>query len=222
MVTITSSSLMSDSQALSALVGRISTRCVTKPHQRSWMQINIKDVKIKLTHYTLRHYNSWDTEALRYWNLEGSNDGQSWIPIRQHMDDKALRRVGASHTWPVDTNQYFSFFRIYMTGRNSNNHWYLACSGVEFYGNAFGGIVSKLSDAQIIKIPSPSFQIPQIPQIPIAPQMPIPVQNINSNSFDYDRDFDQNGLVHFLATKCNTQQWQNPVRLGLYQYVQVV
>ncbi len=68
-VTVTSSSLMSDSQP-PAFVGRLNTRCVTKPNQRSWTQVNVKDVKIKLTHYTLRHSNSWDTEALRYWNFE--------------------------------------------------------------------------------------------------------------------------------------------------------
>ena len=243
MVTVTSSSLMSDSQPLSALVGRMSTRCVTKPHQRSWMQINIKDVKIKLTHYTLRHYNSWDTEALRYWNLEGSNDGQSWIPIRQHMDDRALRKAGATHTWAVDTNQYFNNFRIYMTGRNSNNHWYLACSGIELYGSSFGGIVSQRRDAKIKPSgPNNNIQNQQQQQQGMAPMisgMNIPppmimnnnnnnmmpninnnnlqqqnVQNLNSDTFDYVRDFDNNGLVNFLATKCNTQQWQNPAQLG--------
>jgi len=228
MVTVTSSSLMSDSQPLSALVGRMQTRCVTKPHQRSWMQININDVKVKLTHYTLRHYNSWDTEALRYWNLEGSNDGQSWIPIRQHMDDRALRKAGASHTWAVDTNQYFNHFRLFMTGRNSNNHWYLACSGMELYGNAYGGIVSQRANAQISAVPlSPSAaampmpmgMMPQPNMGGIQPMnlvgMQQPMQpNLNSDSFEYVRDFDGNGLVHFLGTKCNTQQWMNPAQLG--------
>jgi len=251
MVTVTSSSLMSDSQPLSALVGRMSTRCVTKPHQRSWMAINVKDVKMRLTHYTLRHYNSWDTEALRYWNLEGSNDGQSWIPIRQHMDDRALRKAGASHTWAVDTNQFFSHFRLYMTGRNSNNHWYLATSGMELYGKAFGGVVSAKADAQLsmsavnspVKPPMampnmaamggqgmPAMQMPNMPmmnmqamgnmaQQAMAAQMSNQnlfgaVPNLNAESFAYVRDFDNNGLVTFLGTKCNTQQWQNPAQLG--------
>jgi len=221
MVTVTSSSLMSDSQPLSALVGRLQTRCVTKPHQRSWMQINTKDVKIKVSHYTLRHYNSWDTEALRYWNLEGSNDGQSWIPIRQHMDDRALRKAGMAHTWAVDTNQYFSYFRVYMTGRNSNNHWYLACSGIELYGHAFGGIVSKRHN---VKVPSSNNPVqPVIPRVNPQPSHndPFPHNNappnLNVDSFQYARDFDNNGLVTFLGTRCNTQQWQNPAQLGFIQ-----
>jgi len=247
MVTVTSSSLMSDSQPLSALVGRISTRCVTKPHQKSWMQINLKEVKIKLTHYTLRHYNSWDTEALRYWNLEGSNDGQSWVPIRQHMDDRALRKSGGSHTWAVDTNHYFSNLRLFMTGRNSNNHWYLACSGVELYGTAFGGIVSErptgaLPQADHVQqhmqgmmggmpnmaamnmggMPMPMPMNPMMPpnmMMPMnaMPPMPPPPNAAarGGDTFAYSRDFDGNGLIEFLATKCNTQQWQNPAQLGV-------
>ncbi|ETN98493.1 E3 ubiquitin-protein ligase HECTD1, partial [Reticulomyxa filosa] len=123
LVNVDASSLMSDSAPLSALCGRASVRCVTKPHQKSWMSIDLKDIKMRLSHYTLRHYNSWDTEALRFWVLEGSDDGVAWIPLRQHADDKALRKSGMTHTWPIETSQYFSRFRLFMTGRNSNNHW---------------------------------------------------------------------------------------------------
>ena len=34
-------------------------------------------------------------------------------------------------------------FRIYMTDKNSNGRWYLAVSGIELYGIAFGGLVSE-------------------------------------------------------------------------------
>jgi hypothetical protein len=41
--------------------------------------------------YTLRHYSSWDVEALRSWRLEGSSDGGlTWTPIRVHVDDASL------------------------------------------------------------------------------------------------------------------------------------
>eukprot|EP01084_Bolivina_argentea_P100315 180137_1 len=231
MVQVTSSSLMSDSQPLSALVGRLTTRTVTKPHQRSWMCVNLKTIKMKPTHYTLKHYNSWDTEALRYWNLEGSNDGNSWTPIRQHMDDRALRKAGCSHTWAVDTPQFYSQFRIYMTGRNSNNHWYLACSGMELYGTAFGGCVSQNHKAVLEMAPA-AFGMN--PAAMMNANMAAAANNglmmmqggammggaaaggagMMSDTFDYSRDFDGKGLVHFLATKCNTQQWQNPAKMG--------
>ena len=139
LVEATASSLMSDSQPITHLVGRTSVRCLTKAYQNSWMKVNLEDIKIKLSHYTLRHYSSWDTGALRHWNLEGSNDGYNWTVIRQHVDDRSLRKAGGTHTWSVNSDRYFSQFRIMMTGENSNNNWYLACSVMELYGNAYGG-----------------------------------------------------------------------------------
>jgi len=59
-------------EVLSVCIAHVvqSVRCVTKPHPKSWIAINLKDVKVRPTHYLLRHYSSWDTEALRYWNFE--------------------------------------------------------------------------------------------------------------------------------------------------------
>ncbi len=45
------------------------------------------------------------------------------------------------HAWALDTNNHFNNFRLYMIGRNSNNHWYLACSG---------GFVSQKYSSKII------------------------------------------------------------------------
>jgi len=241
LVEVKSSSLMSDSQPLSSICGRVAVRCVTKPHQKSWMLIHLKDVKIKLTKYSLRHYNSWDTEALRYWNLEGSNDGISWVPLRQHLDDRSLRKSGMPHTWSIDTSIFYSYFRIYMTGRNSNNHWYLACSGLELYGLATGGVVSERANARI-----PQIQLQQQPPMaygaanplqqqhkgggiqsksqaqsynynnyPNIKQIQLDRQKNNISTFIYKRDFDGYGIVYWLATSCGTNNWMNPVQLNL-------
>eukprot|EP01084_Bolivina_argentea_P256702 432294_1 len=79
LVTCKSSSLMADSQTIHAIVGRTVTRCVTKPLKSSWMMIDFKNFAIAPTHYTLRHYASWDTEALRNWRFEASLDKKKWI-----------------------------------------------------------------------------------------------------------------------------------------------
>eukprot|EP01084_Bolivina_argentea_P317526 550549_1 len=180
---------MSDSQPLSSLCGRLSTRCVTKPHQRSWMQINLRDVKIKLTHYTLRHYSSWDTEALRNWDLEASHDGKAWVQLHRHKNDESISQKGQAYTWKVDNcEEFFQFFRIILTGPNSNNHHYLACSGIEFYGIAGGGIIKTP-----IKLEPP----------PSGPY----------KKFIYQSDFDTNGIIYWLATKGNTQDWTNPAKM---------
>ncbi|KMS93883.1 hypothetical protein BVRB_026960, partial [Beta vulgaris subsp. vulgaris] len=134
-VSVTSSSQQSDSNPISAVVGRTAVRCVSQPSPNQWFVIDFLEHSIIPTHYTLRHYSSWDTEALRFWNLEGSNDGHNWVTLRSHSNDRSLNTRGATHTWDIpNITESYSHFRIYMTGLNSNEHWYLALSGFEIYG----------------------------------------------------------------------------------------
>ena len=87
------------------------------------------------THYSLRHYSTYDTEALRNWTLEGSVDGQRWDLLRVHRDDRALALRGATATWPLQpAGRFYRFFKITQTGHNSNNNFYMCCSGCELYG----------------------------------------------------------------------------------------
>eukprot|EP01083_Nonionella_stella_P091043 254450_1 len=135
-VAVSASSWMDDSHDASAIVGRQAVRCVTKPLDGgSHIVVDFLDRTIRPSHYTLRHYASWDTEALRSWNFEGSNDGEVWKLLKMHKTDQSLRSKGQSHTWALPgVHEAFSMFRIRMTGKNSNEHWYLACSGFEIYG----------------------------------------------------------------------------------------
>ena len=74
-VEVDSSSLYKYSEPLTHLGGRIAVYCKTKDIPNSWMKGDLKNIKIRLTQYTLRHFDFMDRYALRYWNLEGSNDG---------------------------------------------------------------------------------------------------------------------------------------------------
>eukprot|EP01083_Nonionella_stella_P037399 101947_1 len=135
-VRVTSSSLQYDSEPASAICGRESVRCVSKAEEHQWFMIDFITKKICPTHYTLRHYESWDTEALRFWRFEGSNDGERWYSLRKHKMDCHLNKKGATHTWALPgVSEYYSRFRIKMTGPNSNKHWYLSISGIELYGS---------------------------------------------------------------------------------------
>eukprot|EP01084_Bolivina_argentea_P131569 232213_1 len=71
MVIVNSSQLMPDSEASAAFIGRECVRCVTRPSASCWFSIDFIDKYIKPSHYTLRHYMSWDTECLRNWVIEG-------------------------------------------------------------------------------------------------------------------------------------------------------
>lgn len=137
LVAVRSSSLGADSMPATALVGNQAVRCVTKPLPNSWFEVDFQQYRVAPTHYSLRHYATWATEALRHWTLEASPDGQSWHLLSNHINDKALDKPGDTHTWPVTTvapDTFYRYFRITQRGLNSNNHHYLALSGFEVYG----------------------------------------------------------------------------------------
>ncbi|ETO35939.1 hypothetical protein RFI_01125, partial [Reticulomyxa filosa] len=136
-VALAASSLVKDSDPLHHLVGRETVRLVTKPEDNAWMQVDFKDKLIQPSYYTLRHYSSWDTECLRNWILQASNDGVHWVTVKKHEDDQGLNEKGATHTWPVQGRGAYRIWRIKQTGLNSNKHKYLACSGIEFYGQLY-------------------------------------------------------------------------------------
>eukprot|EP01084_Bolivina_argentea_P317521 550543_1 len=105
MVTVTSSSLMSDSQPLSSLCGRLSTRCVTKPHQKSWIQINNNPIQFPIPIVPLNNMSApqqnmqLNANANNNWRLQGSLDGEQWTVIREHHNDESLRFKGQSYSW---------------------------------------------------------------------------------------------------------------------------
>ena len=130
-VGVSSSGLEKDSKRIGYFIGRESVRCVTTQKEWSDMELDLKDIRFNVTHYTLRHYSSFDGEALRSWNLEGSNDRETWSIVSQHVMDLSLNQKGATKTWKVNHAGYFRYFRIIATGLNSSGHWRLACSGNE-------------------------------------------------------------------------------------------
>jgi len=75
----------------SAICGRELVRCVTMAKPNQWFSIDLKDKQACVSEYTIKHYDSWDTEALRNWRFEGSNDGNVWILLREHVNDPVRR-----------------------------------------------------------------------------------------------------------------------------------
>eukprot|EP01006_Ploeotia_vitrea_P052211 TRINITY_DN67660_c9_g12_i2.p1 TRINITY_DN67660_c9_g12~~TRINITY_DN67660_c9_g12_i2.p1 ORF type:complete len:1039 (+),score=601.97 TRINITY_DN67660_c9_g12_i2:75-3191(+) len=187
-VIVTASDLMKDSAPLSSVVGRECVRCVTTSNPMSWFRVDFLDKRVMPTMYTLRHYASWDTEALRHWRFEGSVDGSTWDVLREHVNDASLDKKGATYTWPLDAprGKFYKLFRVMLTGKNSNDHYYLALSGMEIYGHL--KVPEKLGDS-------------------INEQLP--------KDFVHQAPLDENGVVHYIATLGHTQQWVNPAKAGL-------
>ena len=137
-VSVSASSLMRDSSPIDTLVGRGLVRLSSKPLPNSWMQVDFGRARVVAKRYTLRHYSSWDTEALRNWEFQASNDGASWTTLRKHTNDTTLKTKGARGSWTLTSKaskKSWRYFRVLQTGKNSNNHHYLALSGLEIYGD---------------------------------------------------------------------------------------
>ncbi len=97
----------------------MAVRCVTRALANSWVQINLHGVRLKLSHYTVRHYSTWDLEALRFWRIEASNDGISWTILRQHDNDTSLHGAGimidfSSSCFSLAASN--SLFRLWLSG----------------------------------------------------------------------------------------------------------
>jgi SPRY domain/Sad1 / UNC-like C-terminal len=197
-VMVTTSGLMGDSVPAAAVVGRETVRCVTKAMSNAWFAIDLVDKWVLPTHYTLRHYSSWDTECLRHWVFEGSNDGVTWMVLRSHELDESLKLRGSTCTWSIDglgDVSGFRMFRVRMTAANSNNHMYLALSGMEIYGRVS---TSPVVDDAKSYTPSPA-----------GGKIFSPI-NV-ANPLDA---FDSHGIIFFLGTRGGSQAFSNPAEMG--------
>ena len=92
--------------------------------------------------YGLRHGFSDSRYSLRHWRLEASHTGRSdgeWVVLREHGEDdgdESLNGGFASASWPTIPPQqpeFFRFFRVITTGKNSDGSDRLA-SGFEVWG----------------------------------------------------------------------------------------
>jgi E3 ubiquitin-protein ligase HECTD1 len=169
LVQVTSSPLAVNpvSQPASAICGRTTVRCVTQAIQNSWFCVDFVNLYIRPCAYTLRHYDTYDNEALYNWQLLASNDGKRWVKLMDHQQDGSLDKKGATKTWLIpNVKNMYRMFRIYLTGnpslsfffflsysysffslclplcltlsdRNNAGHFYLACSGFEIYGHVY-------------------------------------------------------------------------------------
>jgi hypothetical protein len=199
-ITVKSCELMKDSEPAFCWIGRKTVRCVTRNLMNSWFSVDFIDHFICPTHYTLRHYSSWDTEALRNWVFEASNDEKNWVLIDTRNNDSSLSSKGASKTFSVSLSKHFRIFRIRLTGLNSNNHYNLACSGFEIYGSVIRSNIaaSPVIEQKISPIEQNEIRAPEFPK-----------------EFKYISDMDTNGICYFLGTKFSSSEWKNPAELGM-------
>jgi hypothetical protein len=115
----------------------------TKDERDSWMSVDLGHRALCVNHYSLRHGNNSEFYRLRYWVLEGSNDGGTWVSLREHRNDKSLPKsgYGVAHWDVTGVKMFYNQFRIRNTGKKASNSkgvWsannQLYCAGIELYG----------------------------------------------------------------------------------------
>ncbi|BCL34252.1 hypothetical protein [Nostoc sp. MS1] len=99
----------------------------------SWVGVNLKDVKLKLTRYAFRHDVNTGYYA-RSWRLDGSNNGIDWITLDNQTNNTQINAAGAWASIPINITTAYQQFRITMTDRNSSSSYEFCCSELEFYG----------------------------------------------------------------------------------------
>ncbi|KXZ51612.1 hypothetical protein GPECTOR_12g576 [Gonium pectorale] len=106
----------------------------------TWWQVDLGEQhQLAITYYTLRHDGSPD--YARSWVLQGSQDLGTWVDLKRHSNDTAIKLPGQYASWPVigpAAAVPYRAFRLLLTAPNaspnpaSRNNFCL--SNLELYG----------------------------------------------------------------------------------------
>jgi len=114
------------------------TESGTAEKMNSWWCVDLsKNYRLVITHYALRHGKKDGKEILQSWQLQGSNDKDTWTNIDYTPDPSQCRSPPPYVTgrWSVHGEVgAFRYFRILQTGLNSSNKYGIYLSGIELYG----------------------------------------------------------------------------------------
>lgn len=122
---------------IALLADRSDSVFYTSSQVDSWVQLNLKTKKLKVTQYTLKNRASGGNYYLRNWKLQGSNNLlQPWVDLDVRVNDTTLNQ---DNTWGVFTCSNpsataFQYLRIQETGTNSSGTYHVVLGEVEFYG----------------------------------------------------------------------------------------
>eukprot|EP01084_Bolivina_argentea_P152164 265472_1 len=117
-----------------ALVSGKRVGCIIAETPGSYFIINFKPHEISPTHFTLmiNRYDCSSDEPLQDWDFFGSKDGKKWTTLKSHKPKRSV-------TWQVDNeviskHDYYSYFKLLMTGKYNNSGGAICCAGLEIYG----------------------------------------------------------------------------------------
>ena len=132
-ITIAASSIAAGSVGI--LTDRAPSEFYTASNANSWVEFNIYPSQLKCSGYSLRNRSNAD-HYLRNWQLQGSiDDGVTWSILDNQVNNTTLNTPSQWLYLPVTSSVSYSKFRIYETGLNSSNTYYICLGEVELYGS---------------------------------------------------------------------------------------
>ena len=107
----------------------------TKNEANSWIQFDFKERKVLLDHYSLKTINADEnSEHLKNWIFEVSNDGENYTVIDQHKNCDLLKGGLKTATFKVSCPTPQRFLRLTQTGPNWSGNNCLNIKYIEFSG----------------------------------------------------------------------------------------
>eukprot|EP01080_Neovahlkampfia_damariscottae_P012394 gene12394-6061_t len=141
LVTIESDTLSSFGSKPFTLAGDACTNFYTDakdPNQEVSVLISIlpSEHQLRPNYYCLRNALKVVDNPMRNWKLEGSTgSGQDWKLLKEHVNDTTIEeKSGFSAAWPIETDEYFSLFKLTSTGEQADGDQNVTLGGIEFYG----------------------------------------------------------------------------------------
>lgn len=110
----------------------------TTGQRRTYWQVSLANhYTLQCNFYSLRSDGSCNFP--RNWVLEGSEDGEVWLELSRHVNDRTLKKPGQYATWPIChpiSTLSCSSFRLVLTGPSSSESRAeeLCLSNLELYG----------------------------------------------------------------------------------------
>eukprot|EP01084_Bolivina_argentea_P223005 377381_1 len=138
-IILTSFPIKMDEGSLHDMIGRQGTQCQLDDEEKedAWIMMDFVHLEIHPTYYTLRHGHCFSQGCLQNWNLEAMDDDNKWICLDKQVNNSELAGKYKSASWPIRTSKsnYYTKYRIKMTGEDRSGDYFLCCSGFEIYGD---------------------------------------------------------------------------------------
>lgn len=96
-----------------------------------WIALDFKGARVRVEKYFIAQEHD---HYLRNWRLEGSDDGMTWVTLRDHVNDATLTSSHRTHVFDVNAPRFWKRLRLYVTGPSHNNANNFDITQLEFYG----------------------------------------------------------------------------------------